>query len=139
MFAMGMADEARRAAEQYKASQGQRAVESGHTEAWFRQTIDRLAAEFASSAREMNIKPMKRKFAKMLEPKYFGVFLSVPGPSDGGSYTWRIFVRSNGDWKFVEKPFFPAQMPYDAEAQLRKGFTTALTNRAQGFKESHAR
>lgn len=87
----------------------------------------------------MNIKPMKRKGAKMLEPKYFGVFLSVPGPSGGGSYTWRILVKSNGGWRFAEKPFFPGHMPADAEAQLRKSFTTALTNRAQGYKESHAR
>jgi len=143
MLSMGMAEEARRAAEQYRTAEQQHAVSVGQTEAWLRQTIDRLAAEFAESARSMGIKPAKRKFAKLMEPAYFSVHLVVmpPGGDQHGS-SWRIRVRRNGSWDFGagnHRPFFPVSLPQNPEQQLRESFTRALSDRARGVPESPTR
>ena len=140
---MGMADDARRAAKQYTTAETQHAVSVGHTEAWLRQTIDRLAGEFAESARSMGIKPAKRKFAKLIEPAYFSVHLVVmpPGGDQHGS-SWRIRVRRNGSWDFGagnHRPSFPVSLPPHAEQQLRESFTRALGDRARGVPEPHTR
>jgi hypothetical protein len=147
LHGVGMADEARQAAEQHRLASQNQAANRAQVEAWFTLVVHRLAAEFVASARQLGVKPAKRKFGAITDPKYFAVNIAVTSRSqygDPSSNTWSIRVKANGSWDFDpaslqgrSRPYFPESLPPDADAQIRNSFTGALNRRAEGRPEPH--
>lgn len=143
---MGMADDARRVVEQNRRSSQQSDSAAAQVESTVRQIINTCAREFAASAHEMKIKPMKRFAGGMLAPKYFMIPIVLDYVVGEGHSKWVIFVNGDGSWRYSpeslagsDRPVFPPSLPADAETKIRAEFTNALALRAEGYPERHSR
>lgn len=89
---MGMADDARRAAQQIKQEASNEAAASAQRCRDTTTVLNELVAEFLQAAREFGFKPARSVYDKRLARKYFRLTLHYNGD---------IRIYPNGDWTLL--------------------------------------